>query len=65
VSDPYEPPLHAEVVVNSSAVTVEAGTRKIMRTLEELDYIPRFADSVYSKEEADIVEDRLRALGYM
>jgi len=65
VSDPYEAPLHAEVVVNSSTETVEESAAKIIRKLEELDLVPKLAGDVYSKEEEAVVEDRLRALGYM
>jgi len=65
VSDPYEPPLHAEVVVNSSTETVEESAAKIVRKLEELNLVPKPAAEVYSKEEEAVVEDRLRALGYM
>lgn len=65
VSDPYEAPLQAEVVVNSSTETVEQSAAKIICTLEKLDLVPPPADGVYSKEEEAVVEDRLRALGYM
>jgi len=65
VDDPYEPPLNPEVVVRSDIETVEQSVTKIMNKLEELGYIPPAADSVYSKEEAEAVEERLRALGYM
>ena len=41
VSDPYEPPEQAEVVVNSGNETVEASLQKILRKLEELSYLPR------------------------
>ena len=39
VSDPYEPPLHAEVVCNSATETVEQSKVKIMTRLAELGYL--------------------------
>jgi len=65
ISDPYEPPLNPEIVVNSSTETVAESTAVIMNKLEELGYVLPVAEEVYSDEEADLVEDRLRALGYM
>jgi adenylyl-sulfate kinase len=41
VSDPYEPPLHPEVVVQTDRETVEASARKILTRLEELGYLER------------------------
>ncbi len=39
VSDPYEEPLHAEVVVDSSAETVEESAARILEELEALGYL--------------------------
>ena len=39
VSDPYEPPLHPEVVVNSSTETPEDSAQRIWVTLERLGFI--------------------------
>lgn len=39
VSDPYEPPLHPEVTVNSSSEPPEESARKVWATLEELGLI--------------------------
>ena len=39
VSDPYEPPLNPEVVVETSKETVEESTNKIITKLEELGYL--------------------------
>jgi adenylyl-sulfate kinase len=68
VSDPYEEPLHAEVVVNSDAESPEHSVAKILAKLEELNYVPRSSageGSSYSEEEEQILEDRLKALGYL
>jgi hypothetical protein len=68
VSDPYEEPLNAEVVVHSDRETPEESVAKILARLEDLGYVPAAAreeDQVYSEEEERILEDRLKALGYL
>lgn len=40
VSDPYEPPLHPEVVARTSRETPAESVARILAKLEELDYIP-------------------------
>jgi adenylyl-sulfate kinase len=68
VSDPYEEPLSAEVVVHSDSESLEESVGKILSKLEELGYVPQASESgdeVYSKEEEQVLEDRLKALGYL
>lgn len=68
VSDPYEEPLHAEVVVNTDSETPQFSVAKILTKLEELNYIPRDSGGegeAYSEEEEEILEERLKALGYL
>ena len=66
ISDPYEEPLKPEIVVNTSVESPEESARKIVAKLEELGYVPSIGDQgVYSKDEEQAVEDRLRALGYL
>jgi adenylyl-sulfate kinase len=68
VSDPYEEPLNAEVVVHTDSESLEESTAKILAKLEALGYIPQASadgDQVYSEEEEQILEDRLKALGYL
>ncbi len=68
VSDPYEEPLHAEVVINSDVESPELSLAKILAKLEEMNYVPRASAaeaSSYSEEEEQILEDRLKALGYL
>jgi adenylylsulfate kinase len=68
VSDPYEEPLHPEVVVNTGTESHEQSLAKILSKLEELSYVPPAlageGDS-YTAEEEQILEDRLKALGYL
>jgi adenylyl-sulfate kinase len=66
ISDPYEPPESPDVMIDSSAETVEESLAKILRRLEELGYAPpsREAKPYTAEEEAEI-EARLEALGYL
>jgi adenylyl-sulfate kinase len=66
ISDPYEPPENPEVVVDSSAETVEESASRILRKLEELGYVPPAVDDHgYTAEEEAEIEARLAALGYL
>lgn len=68
VSDPYEEPLDPEVTVDTDQESIEESVAKIIGRLEELGYIPEVRDEDqrgYSEEEERVVEDKLRALGYL
>ena len=68
VSDPYEEPLNPEAIVDTDEETSEQSIAKIIAKLEELGYIPEAPEEeekVYSEEEEKMLEDRLRALGYL
>ncbi len=65
VSDPYEPPLNPEVIVDSSKETPEESVARILAKLDEMGYLPKLDEAVYSADEEKAVEDRLRALGYL
>jgi adenylyl-sulfate kinase len=64
VSDPYEPPLNPEIVVNSDIQTIQASVQIVLDRLVELGYLAP-QDQVYNQEDEAEVEDRLRALGYI
>jgi adenylyl-sulfate kinase len=65
VSDPYEPPVRPEVVVNTALEDVETSVGKIIFTLEEMGYIPPGDGRGYSEEEEETIKQRLRDLGYI
>ncbi|NIO67596.1 MAG: adenylyl-sulfate kinase [Anaerolineae bacterium] len=66
VSDPYEEPLNPEVVCETDKETVGESAAKVVDTLEEMGYIPKAAQRrAYSREEERLIEERLRALGYI
>jgi adenylyl-sulfate kinase len=68
VSDPYEEPLHPEVMVDTGTESPEQSLAKIVSKLEELGYLPtaqKDEAGSYTAEEEQILEDRLKALGYL
>ena len=65
VSDPYEAPLNPEVRIDSSRETVGESLATIIARLDELGYLPKAEEEAYSEEDEKVVEDRLRALGYI
>jgi adenylyl-sulfate kinase len=66
VSDPYEEPENAEVVIETDKDTVEQSVDRVIRTLELIDYIPKGeAEGDYSEEEEAKIKARLKDLGYI
>ena len=66
VSDPYEEPENAEVVIDSGLETIEESLAKVLHRLEELGYVPpAVGEAVYSADEEAEIEARLAALGYL
>jgi adenylyl-sulfate kinase len=68
VSDPYEAPLNAEVILDSDKETPEQSAAKLLAWLEEHDYIPTFVEDsgpAYTEKEREAVQKRLKALGYV
>jgi len=65
ISDPYEPPESAEIVVHTTQQAIEESTGDILQRLEELGYLEPEEGETYSAEDEAAVEERLRALGYI
>ncbi len=65
VSDPYEEPLDAEVVVETDKETEDESAAKIIKTLEIMGHIPADSASDYSEEEEEAIKARLKDLGYI
>jgi adenylyl-sulfate kinase len=65
VSDPYEPPEHAEVVCDTAVEEVETSVGKIVSKLEEMGYLPPPEIPVYTQEEEEAIKQRLQDLGYL
>jgi adenylyl-sulfate kinase len=65
VSDPYEEPLDAEVIVETDRETEDESAAKIIKTLELTGHIPADAASDYSEDEEEEIKARLKDLGYI
>ena len=65
ISDPYEAPENAEIVVHTGQQTLEESASVILQRLEELGYLVSKEEEAYSAEDEAAVEERLRALGYI
>ena len=64
VSDPYEEPLNPEITVETDKESVEESVAHILTRLEEFGYIEP-ADYVYSEEEKQTIQAKLKGLGYI
>ena len=65
IDDPYEEPLHPEIVLETDRESPEESVQKILQKLETLGYIPAPEESVYTAEEEEKVKKRLEDLGYL
>jgi adenylyl-sulfate kinase len=66
ISAPYEEPEDPDVKIDSSIETIEESLDKILRTLEQLGYVPPAEEpEPYTADEEAEVEARLAALGYL
>ena len=62
IDDPYEEPLHPELVVETDKETVEESVARILAKLEELGYLePR----EYSQHKSTVVAEGLTARGHL
>lgn len=64
ISDPYEEPLHPEVLLETGKESVDICAQQVIDKLEHLGYIPA-QTSVYSEEEKEEITKRLESLGYL
>lgn len=65
INSPYEEPLHPEVVCDTADETPEAGTEKIISTLQVLGYVAETAPAAYTAREEETIKERFRDLGYI
>jgi len=65
VSDPYEAPEKAEVVVDTANEDIDTSVERIIGTLEQMGYIPAGDGRGYSEDEEESIKERLRDLGYI
>ena len=65
ISDPYEPPEHAEIVCDTDTESEEESVAKVVRSLELMRYIPtEDGKAALSPEKEMAVQERLEKLGY-
>lgn len=65
ISDPYEPPDNPEVECDTAKETPLESHDKIIRKLEEMDFINSVNEKAYTPEEEKKIEKRLEDLGYL
>ncbi len=67
VSDPYEPPLHAEVTLHTDREAPAASAARVLRRLTEMGYLPGLhaPQEPYTPEEEAAIRRRLEQLGYL
>lgn len=62
VDDPYEEPVHPELVIETDKETIEESVARIFAKLTELGYLE--AEEAH-EDESKVVTDRLAAMGYL
>ena len=62
VDDPYEEPVHPELVIETNKETIEESVSRIFAKLEDLGYLE---PEEIREEDAKVITDRLAALGYL
>jgi len=66
ISDPYEAPLHPEVVLHTDQETAEASAARLLGRLQEMGYLGGAAvHEPYTPEEEAAIRRRLEQLGYL
>lgn len=68
VHQPYEEPLHAELVLDSSKEDAQASAARLVRWIEDAGWVPgapEREDEAYEREDESVVVRRLEALGYL
>lgn len=62
----YEEPIKPEVVVETDRESPETGVNRIIKTAEILGYLePAKKGAVYTRQEEELIRNRLRDLGYL
>ncbi len=65
VDDPYEPPLHPELVIETHNEPEEVSAGRILSKLEEMGLLDPLPSPAYSADEAHRIRARLVKLGYI
>jgi len=65
VTDPYEPPLNPEIVIETQKEEPQASAARILENLERMGFIDPVDEPAYSPDDAEGIRDRLTKLGYI
>ena len=65
VNAPYEEPPSPELTLDTDRLTPEASIERVLKKLEELDYIEPVGSATYTAEEEEMIRQRLQDLGYL
>ncbi|MCK4304101.1 MAG: adenylyl-sulfate kinase [Candidatus Eisenbacteria sp.] len=66
IDDPYEPPEHPEITINSMTETKEESLARILRTLELMGFIPPGPEATeIPPDEEETIKKKLGELGYL
>jgi adenylyl-sulfate kinase len=68
VSDPYEPPLNPEVILDTDRETPQESAGKLLAWLEGNGFVPSLVEDggqPYTANEQEAVQKRLKSLGYV
>jgi len=65
ISDPYEPPLNAEIVIQTQKESEQESAARILGSLERMGLIEPAHEPAYTSSEAEKIRERLDKLGYI
>jgi adenylylsulfate kinase len=65
ISDPYEPPLHPEIVIHTQKESEQESAARILGSLERMGLIEPAHEPAYTSDEAEKIRERLEKLGYI
>jgi adenylylsulfate kinase len=65
ISDPYEPPLHPELVIETQNEGPEQSAARILEKIEQLGFVDPLRQAAYTPSEGERIRERLVRLGYI
>ena len=65
ISDPYEPPLHPELVIETQNEGPEQSAARILEKIEQLGLVDPLRQAAYTPSEGERIRERLVRLGYI
>lgn len=65
ISDPYEAPLHPEIVIQTQKESEQESAARILGSLERMGLIEPAHEPAYTSDEAEKIRERLEKLGYI